>query len=210
MSRGLNTPGANLSEDLAALRQIGGFYPTPASVVEMMMVRLQPLLRGQRALEPSAGRGDIADRLQLETGRVTVVEPNPVLAGHLAAKGYTPVVQRFEDFVPAEAFDRIAMNPPFALGLDTQHVQRAFAMLAPGGVLVALINDGEQAGDSTREQRAAFAMWLCSEPLIEALSTDRLDPAMLLSRENFRPSTVPVKLLAIRKAERSGVVVHGL
>ena len=43
--------------DLAALRRISGFYPTPATVIEMMLARLAPLGRGQCgpwSLQPAA------------------------------------------------------------------------------------------------------------------------------------------------------------
>ena len=122
-----------------------------------------------------------------------------VLAGLLADKGYAPFTGRFEDYNPPQLFERIAMNPPFALGLDMQHVQRAFGMLAASGVLVALMNDGEQPGDSTPDQRAAFAEWLCADRSIATLAIERLDPTLLLSAENLRPSQIPVKLLTLRK-----------
>ncbi|WP_299614120.1 class I SAM-dependent methyltransferase [uncultured Tateyamaria sp.] len=189
------TPEAN-SE---ILRQISGFYPTPATVVDMMLARLAPLQFGQSALEPSAGRGDIADRLQAHIDSVTVVEPHPVLAELLVAKGYSPIVGKFEDYVPHRQFDRIAMNPPFARGLDMEHVRRAFSMLAFGGVLVALMNDGTQAGDSTREQRASFEDWVCAEPLISKFEVERISSSLLLTSENLRPSHIPVKLFTLHK-----------
>lgn len=195
----MSVPGATSGADPATLRHIAGFYPTPATVVEMMLARLAPLRHGEHFLEPSAGRGDIADRLRAYVDQITVVEPHPVLAELLSAKGYTPFIGRFEDYDPQQQFDRIAMNPPFAHGLDMEHVRRAFGMLTTGGVLVALMNDGEQSGDGTPEQRAAFAHWLCAERSISVLALERLDPSLLLTAENLRPSHIPVKLLTLRK-----------
>lgn len=185
--------------DHAALRRIAGFYPTPATVVEMMLARLAPLERSHHVLEPSAGRGDIADRLRAHVDRVTLVEPHPLLAGLLAGKGYTPFTGCFEAYDPPQSFDRIAMNPPFAGGRDMDHVRRAFGMLAPGGMLVALMNDGTAPGDGTDEQRAAFADWLRDDRAIADVSIEPLDPALLLTAENLRPSRVPVKLVTLRK-----------
>lgn len=185
--------------DPAALRRIAGFYPTPITIVEMMLSRLAPLERYQRVLEPSAGRGDIADRLRAYVDQVTVVEPHPQLAELLAGKGYGPFAGSFETFDPSQSFDRIAMNPPFAGGRDMDHVQRAFGMLAPGGVLVALMNDGVAPGDGTDEQRAAFADWLRDIQSIAEVTIEQIDPALLLTAENLRPSSVPVKLVTLRK-----------
>src|SRR5438128_387324 len=39
-------------------------------------------------------------------------------------------------------FDRIVMNPPFDRGSDIDHIQHAFALLAPGGRLVAVCANG--------------------------------------------------------------------
>lgn len=187
--------------DPAALRLISGFYPTPVAIVEMMLSRLAPLERDQRVLEPSAGRGDIADRLRAYVDQVTVVEPHPQLAELLAGKGYGPFTGSFETFDPSQAFDRIAMNPPFAGGRDMDHVQRAFGMLAPGGVLVALMNDGAAPGDGTDEQRTAFANWLREVQSIAEVTIEQIDPALLLTAENLRPSRVPVKLVTLRKCK---------
>jgi len=185
--------------DPAALRRIAGFYPTPITIVEMMLSRLAPLERDQRVLEPSAGRGDIADRLRAYVDQVTVVEPHPQLAELLTGKGYGLFAGSFETFDPSQSFDRIAMNPPFAGGRDMDHVQRAFGMLAPGGVLVALMNDGVAPGDGTDEQRAAFADWLRDVQSIAEVTIEQIDPALLLTAENLRPSRVPVKLVTLRK-----------
>ena len=191
------------AQDLA---RIPGFYPTPPTVIEMMLARLGPRMRTDRVLEPSAGRGDIADRVRDGVARLVVVEPRAVLARLLSDKGYAPVVCRFEEYESAEPFDKIIMNPPFADGLDMLHVRRAFGMLAPGGVLVALMNDGDAPGDGTPAQRNDFAAWLIGDGAIERFGIERVDPQLLLSPENFRPSRIPVKLLTMRRRVGSGAL----
>jgi hypothetical protein len=165
----------------------------------MMMRHLGPIARTDRVLEPSAGRGDIADRIRDAVRELVVVEPHPVLAGLLREKGYAPVVRRFEEFDSADLFDKVVMNPPFASGVDMLHVRRAFGLLCGGGTLVALMNDGDAPGDGTPEQRNQFAAWLMGERQIASIRVERLDPALLLSAENFRPSSTRIKLLTIRK-----------
>ena len=181
------------------LRAISGFYPTPSSVIDMMVQRLAPVNLDHRVLEPSAGRGDIADCLARFAREIVVVESNPVLAGILREKGYSPVECRFEEFTASRGFDRIAMSPPFAEGLDIAHVRRAFALLNPGGILVALMNDGDALGDGSAEQRQAFGAWLACTREIARVSLERLEPALFLSSENFRPSLVPMKLVCLSK-----------
>jgi hypothetical protein len=39
-------------------------------------------------------------------------------------------------------FDRIVMNPPFDHGADINHIKHDFALLAPGGRLVAVCANG--------------------------------------------------------------------
>jgi hypothetical protein len=185
--------------DLSHLSAISGFYPTPSSVVGIILQQLAPLERHHVALEPSAGRGDIAERLAPLVRRLVCIEPNPVLADLLRAKGLRPIESRFEDYAPAQGFDRIAMNPPFAGGLDMAHVRRAFGLLKPGGVLAALMNDGNRPGDGSAEQQEAFGASLaCTREIVE-VALERLDHGLLLSSENFRPSDVPVKLVRLRR-----------
>lgn len=181
------------------LTQIRGFYPTPPTLVARMLERAGPWTGQERALEPSAGRGDIADRLKERARKVIVVEPHPMLAALLRSKGHDPRVCSFEQFEPDEAFDKILMNPPFAQGLDMLHVRRAFSMLAPNGTLVALMNAGDSEYDGTPQQRASFAVWLLDEPRIEQMQLERIDPELLLSPENLRKSHVPIRMLMLRK-----------
>jgi hypothetical protein len=187
------------------LARIRGFYPTPATLVAMMLERLGSLTCTDRVLEPSAGRGDIADRLRDRVGDLVVVEAHPVLARLLRDKGYAPIVSLFEDYESARPFDKIIMNPPFAEGLDMLHVRHAFGMLAAGGVLVALMNDGDAPGDGTPAQRNEFAAWLMSDAAIARFSVERVDARLLLSAENFRPSRTPVKLLTVRRRVGAGL-----
>jgi hypothetical protein len=191
-------PAARL-ENVDNLRTISGFYPTPASVVDMMLERIWPIQPDHRVLEPSAGRGDIADRVVPLSKEVVLVEPNPVLAAILREKGYEPIERPFEEYAPAGGFDRIAMNPPFAQGRDITHVRRAFELLNPGGILVALMNDGDAPGDSSPEQRKAFGAWLINTHEIASLSLKRLEPELFLSSENFRASLVRMKLVRLSK-----------
>ena len=95
------------------------------------------------------------------------------------------------------------MNPPFADGRDMAHVRRAFTMLSPGGCLVALMNDGDDAFDGTSEQRAEFAAWLLETRAIISFSVERLDQRLFQGPESFRASAIPMKLVTLMRAEHS-------
>jgi hypothetical protein len=115
---------------------IPGFFPTPAPVVERM-IELAQIEPGMSVLEPSAGTGDIADRLPGDA-QISVAEHNYQLRQILEAKGYQPLPDALE--VPGR-FDRIVMNPPFEDNADIRHVMHAFEHnLAPSGRLVAIVS----------------------------------------------------------------------
>ncbi|HBD2526417.1 TPA: class I SAM-dependent methyltransferase, partial [Escherichia coli] len=42
----------------------------------------------------------------------------------------------------AQYYSRVIMNPPFSHGQDIRHILRAFSLLRPGGVLVAVCLNG--------------------------------------------------------------------
>jgi tRNA1(Val) A37 N6-methylase TrmN6 len=77
-----------------------------------------------RVLEPSAGTGALLRAIEetcspalVESLTVHIVEVNPTLAAALA-KSFpraTVFCQDFLSFEPDQAYDRILMNPPFAM-----------------------------------------------------------------------------------------------
>ncbi|EGO7830391.1 class I SAM-dependent methyltransferase, partial [Escherichia coli] len=48
----------------------------------------------------------------------------------------------FMEWQPAQYYSRVIMNPPFSHGQDIRHILRAFSLLRPGGVLVAVCLNG--------------------------------------------------------------------
>lgn len=124
---------------MADLKWIPGFFPTPKNIIARMLDEAD-IQAGQRVLEPSAGRGDIAEAVRAYAEvNLTVCEISPRLQGILSRKGF-PIAA--EDFLQLNGeFDRILMNPPFESGQDVQHINRAFSLLAPGGRLVAICSE---------------------------------------------------------------------
>lgn len=117
------------------------FFPTPQPIVTKMFSRLvEAGIYEGKILEPSAGNGRIADEAKNSGYEVDCVEVNPTLREILELKGHNLVGWDFSDFdIPEEVasgYDAVLMNPPFSEEVD--HIQWAFELLKPGGVLVAV------------------------------------------------------------------------
>lgn len=137
------------------------FYPTPAPVAARMLAMIElPRWDKLRVLEPSAGKGDLADALIASRNRVTLpsgrevqrdtagmaaavhcIEPEPDLQAALRGKGYRLVAHDFLTFAPEEPYNLILMNPPFAHG--DAHLLHAWEILEDGDVL-CLLNRGQR------------------------------------------------------------------
>lgn len=131
------------------------FFPTPPDVAGKLL-RDPGLPRipkdTARILEPSAGRGALADAVTAYCAEmsieatVDVFEVVPRFRDALIDKGYRLVGDDFLTQFPTEPYDVIVMNPPFAVDSDRlsyiAHIEHAWSMLAPGGVLLAVAPGG--------------------------------------------------------------------
>lgn len=114
------------------------FYPTQKDLAQRLVALIDPH-EGDKILEPSAGHGAIVELLPKEG--TTCVEINEINAEILKAKGYDVVTTDFLkwDPEPGQCFNKIVMNPPFAKGAAERHVKKASALLAPNGILAAIL-----------------------------------------------------------------------
>ena len=144
-----------LERDLIG-KKIAGYFPTPKELVDQMIdyADIQP---GHEVLEPSAGKGNIAQEIQQAApdAILEVVEFNSGLRAILEAKGYNVVGNDFLEVT--KNYDRIVMNPPFENFQDIEHVQHAFSLLKPGGKLVAIMGAGVK---NSRKKAVEFREWL--------------------------------------------------
>lgn len=99
------------------------FFPTPAELAKKV-VALAEIRDGERCLEPSAGRGAIA---QFMPG-CDCIELNPDNAAYLREHGFNVVHDDFMTFEPKKEYDVIVMNPPFNKGQAVRHVTKAIQM----------------------------------------------------------------------------------
>jgi len=121
-----------------------GFFPTPKDVAEYL-VELGELLPDQNILEPSAGEGVMVEAIKSKHPSVNldIIELDPGRCFVLLNKGFTPIQQDFLTFVTKKKYDVIFLNPPYrnkednALYVD--HLRHAYALLKPGGKLIAIL-----------------------------------------------------------------------
>lgn len=114
------------------------FFPTPADVIEKMLMGLH--IAGKNCFEPQGGSGFIVDQLLLN-GAASVIscEIEPSLKKILATK--CKVIN--DDFFKVQShdishIDNIVMNPPFSNGVD--HILHAWDIAPPGCTITALCN----------------------------------------------------------------------
>lgn len=116
------------------------FFPTPAPVIAKMLAPYG-LHHGRRILEPSAGKGDIANYLhnveKVNKHNIYCIEIEPDLQAILQQNGYRVIDSDFLSFSDPYHFDLIVMNPPFSNGAT--HLLKAWDVLRAGDI-VCLLN----------------------------------------------------------------------
>ena len=115
------------------------FLPTPPEIINRMLdaADIKP---GMLILEPSAGRGDIADAIRARGIEPDVMEIDEEKRRILAEKGYQVVAEDF--LTDGGKYDRIVMVPPFAGHEEIIHVFHAYWRLHDNGRLVSLVSNG--------------------------------------------------------------------
>lgn len=178
-------------EKRIALMKIDGFFPTPRTLAEKM-IACADIRAGMTVLEPSAGKGDIADVVP-ERDNLDVIEVSITLRELLQKKGYTLTASDFLEYSSKE-YDRIVMNPPFENMQDVDHVKHAFDLLKPGGRIVAVMSESVFFRQGTKAE--SFRTWL--EEL--NASAEKLPEKTFM--ESDKPTGVNARLVIIDKPER--------
>ncbi|EQC1334627.1 class I SAM-dependent methyltransferase, partial [Escherichia coli] len=78
--------------------------------------------------------GAMCDAVEINSGLVRYLREN--------FNGVRVQCCDFMEWQPAQYYSRVIMNPPFSHGQDIRHILRAFSLLRPGGVLVAVCLNG--------------------------------------------------------------------
>ncbi|WOI85962.1 DUF4942 domain-containing protein [Rhodococcus qingshengii] len=134
------------------------FYPTPPRLIATMIDKLDR--EGCKAiLEPSAGRGDLAEGITNYAKNrdrwygvtVDTIEVDDELAAILAAKGMKPIARDFLTFESYRHYDAVVMNPPFYTG--AAHLLKALDLMKNGGQVVSLLNAETLRNPYTNERK---------------------------------------------------------
>lgn len=118
------------------------FFPTPRHIAELVC-DMAELDEAQSILEPSCGKGDLADVAYSRNPNIVGIELNREMKKYLDDKPYTCMVGN--DFLEYEVgqvreFDRVVMTPPFSKQQDIDHIYHAYDLLSPGGILVSVVS----------------------------------------------------------------------
>lgn len=177
-------------EGQAQNASIAGYYPTPDPVIDLMLSFVD-ITSFQRVLEPSAGKGNIADRARLLCAQVECFEVSPLLREILESKNHKVLGGDFLEATPDPVYDFVLMNPPFEKLQDIDHIMHAYKFLQPGGELVAICSPAVFFHQSTKAQMGRE--WL---EMRGAHSVDLMPGSFKSSGTN-----VNAKLIYIRKPE---------
>jgi len=165
------------------------FYETPEMLAHVLVKKadIQP---GQTVLEPSAGKGRIAQSIRLAGVEPDTCELWGLNKEALQHENFNIVADDFLQFTGS--YDRIVMNPPYAKGAEIEHVMHAFDCLNGGGIIVAVVSQAWQ--HRTDKKYATFRSFIEQQQY----SWDELAP------DTFRESGASVQtgiLTMHKKAE---------
>lgn len=123
------------------------YYPTPESIA-LDAVELAEIGPEHDCLEPSAGTGNLVGHMGW-CHSITCVEISGLHCKILEGKGYQVEKVDFLQWseVTKDRFDRIVMNPPYSQGRWQAHIEHAATMLAPDGILVAVLPSSAKGKD---------------------------------------------------------------
>lgn len=109
------------------------FYPTPKELIKRLLTRKSSFMGGMnfeyklegKILEPSAGKGDIAEYIKNNNrhAEIDLIEYDENLVNVLYGKGYNVVWRDFLTYETHKQYDAIVMNPPFSNG--DEHLLKA-------------------------------------------------------------------------------------
>lgn len=131
------------------------FYPTPVSLLDKVFEGFN-WNEIKTVLEPSAGKGDIADYIQkvIPYRReldIDCIEKEDVLRKTLIGKGYRVVHDDFLTYRTQKTYDLIVMNPPFSIGAT--HLAKALKMQKYGGNVICILNADTIKNPYTNERK---------------------------------------------------------
>ena len=170
-----------------------GYFPTPKALVSELIF-LANIKEGMKVLEPSAGKGDIAEAIRaIPNVSVDVCELGHAQCEVLKLKGFAILNNDFMELTPVEMYDRVVMNPPFTTpydkACDETHIIHAWKFLKRGGRLVAIAG----AAVLFRSDYQSFRNWIES---IDGTITKNPDGSF---KDSDRPTGVSTVTIVLDK-----------
>lgn len=98
------------------------YFPTPEELARQLAAEAE-IRDGENCLEPSAGRGAIAEYMP----GCDCIELNADNRQFLIDNGFNVIAEDFMKFEPQKDYDVIVMNPPFCKQQDIAHVTKAIS-----------------------------------------------------------------------------------
>jgi len=118
--------------------KVWSYFPTPPAVIRQLLQHAN-LQDGMNVLEPSAGKGSIARRInELWNCTIHCVEKNADFSEMLQLYGFDVIGRDFSGLKPEPIYDRVIANPPFDCQMT--HLPLMHQWLKPGGKLVTIAN----------------------------------------------------------------------
>jgi len=144
-----------LTGNVISKKQEFQFFETPQNVVDQL-IELAEVDPSHSCLEPSAGKGNIAESLRkIVNNNVDCVEMMHENVEILTNKGFRVHEGDFLQYIPTLKYDRIVMNPPFTKQQDILHVENALTCLKSDGILVSVMS----AGVTFRQNKRTLNFW---------------------------------------------------
>ncbi len=132
------------------------YYPTPESLLKEITAGID-WKSIDYVLEPSAGKGNIAEYVKQAKGRwsqidIDCIEIEPELRAILKDKGFRVVHDDFMTLHTYKHYDLIFMNPPFSRG--ARHLLKAIEVQSlTGGGIICILNAETLRNAYTRERQ---------------------------------------------------------
>lgn len=132
-------------------------FETPNNIGEIML-DLAEIKKGQRILEPSAGKGALIRMIQERLPHHFVYAYELMKENReILAKMSNTILFQEPDFLSAkpdaDLFDRIIAYPPFRNNQDISHFMHMLDFLEPGGIVVSIMSLHWLTSENSREKK---------------------------------------------------------
>lgn len=171
------------------LQQKGDINFTPGNVVDQLIEYAQ-IDDNSIVLEPSAGIGNIADKVKEITNNIDVCEQMYSFCELLKMKGFNVVGDDFLQCDNYNYYNTIIMNPPFSA--EQEHIKHAYNLLKTGGKIVAITSPSWTFNSNRKSEEFRNWFYKIGGEIVEELKSG-----------TFEMTGVSSKIVVIEKHEET-------